>query len=157
MIENFKLILITCLIACLCACSNNEMTEDDEIRQYIETGKMAAENKNHSDLGELIADGYIDDKGFTKTKIVKMIRAYFFMHSNIHLLIKIDDIIFLKENEAFVNLHVAMAGKVIADVNALTSLRARIYKFDLQLIKSEDEEWLLKQAKWKKTQLNNML
>jgi len=45
-----------------------------------------------------------------------------------------------------VRLHVAMAGTVISDVNALSSLSARVYRFELQLVKQE--EWLLRYASW---------
>jgi hypothetical protein len=67
-------------------------------------------------------------------------------HKNIHLFTRIDEIELLTENEAIVRLHVAMAGRVISDVDALSALRAQIYRFELQLARQGD--WLLRQAAW---------
>jgi hypothetical protein len=39
-----------------------------------------------------------------------------------------------------------MAGTAISDVNALASLRAQVYSFELQLVKQGD--WLLRHAIW---------
>jgi len=64
-----------------------------------------------------------------------MARGYFFTHKNIHLFTQIESIHFLNDKSAFVTVHVAMAGAVITDINALSRLSARIYKFELQLIK----------------------
>ena len=46
----------------------------------------------------------------------------------------------LSANQASVSLYVAMASTVISDVSALSSLSARIYRFELQLVKQDD--WL---------------
>jgi hypothetical protein len=40
-----------------------------------------------------------------------------------------------------------MAGSVISGVDAISSLRAQIYQFELQLIKEDD--WLLHHASWR--------
>jgi len=128
------------------ACSDDELSKEDEIKQYIESGVEAAEDRSANDLSELVDEGYLDEKSLDKTQLTKLLRLYFFRHKNIYLFTKIDEIDFLAENEALVTLHVAMAGSVISDVNALTSLRAKIYQFELYLVKQE--EWLLQQAKW---------
>jgi hypothetical protein len=128
------------------ACSEDALSPEDEIRQFIEAGVEAGENRSVDDLSELIHPDYLDQRGFNRTQIGKLLRAYFFRHKNIHLFTRIDEIELLTENEASVSLHVAMAGTVISDVNALSSLSARIYRFELQLFKQE--EWLLRHASW---------
>jgi hypothetical protein len=75
-----------------------------------------------------------------------LLRAYFFRHKSLHLFVRTDSIEMLSANQASVSLHVAMAGTVISDVSALTSLSARIYRFELQLVKQGD--WLLRHASW---------
>lgn len=138
----------------LLSCSNTKLTPQDEIRQYIEKGVEAAENRSASDLSGLIHDSYSDHKGLGKIQMVKLLRVYFFRHKNIYLFTKIRDITLHSDNEATVTLHVAMAGSVIADASVLSSLRARMYKFELQLIKQE--EWLLQQAKWQVASMPDM-
>jgi len=140
---------------CITACSDEATSPENEIKQYIESGKLATEKRSHSDLANLIDESYKDHRGWNRLDIKKIARAYFFTHKNIHLLTKIDSIDFQNENSAFVVLHVAMAGNVITDLNSLTSLRARIYKFELQLIKND--VWLLQQAKWQTANIKDML
>jgi len=150
----FLSFLIIILVS-ITACSDEKTSPEDEIKSYINSGKLAAERRSSSDLADLIDKNYRDQRGWNKQKVKKIARAYFFTHKNINLLTKIDSIDFQSNNSAFVVLHVAMAGNVITDVNSLTSLRARIYKFELQLIK--DEVWLLQQAKWKPAKIKDIL
>ncbi len=149
------LILIPLYFIFLISCSNEILSPEDEIKQYIKSGKLAAENRSHSDLANLISEQYQDQRGWDKKQIKNMARAYFLMHQNIHLLTKINSIDFQDKNSAFVVLHVAMAGTAISDAAAITMLRAKVYKFELQLIKNET--WLLKQAKWKQASIRDML
>lgn len=140
---------------CITSCSDEVTSPEEEIKQYIKSGKLATEERNHSELADLIDERYKDQRDWNKLDIKKVARAYFFTHKNIHLLTKIDSIDFQNKNSAFVVLHVAMAGNVITDLNSLSSLRARIYKFELQLIKND--VWLLQQAKWETANIKDML
>ncbi len=128
------------------ACSDSADSPEDEIRQYIEAGVQAAENRSVDEASELIHPDYHDQKGYNRTQLGKLLRVYFFRHKSIHLFTRIDEIEMLTENEANVRLHVAMAGTVISGVDALSRLSARIYRFELQLFKQE--EWLLRHASW---------
>jgi hypothetical protein len=128
------------------SCSDNAVSSQDEIRAYIDSGVNAAESRDMDAMAELMHGDYSDQKGYNKKQLTGLLRGYFFRHKNIHLFTKIDSIELLAENEAIVRMHVAMAGSVIADVDALAALRARIYRFELQLIKQD--EWLLTYAVW---------
>ena len=71
------------------------------------------------------------------------------------MFIKIDDILLQDDKTASVSLYAAMAGTVISDLSMLSSLRAQVYRFDLQLIKSDS--WLINQAKWQRSSLKDMI
>ncbi len=128
------------------ACSDNAESPEKEIRRFIDAGISAAENRSIDELGNLMHENYLDQKGYSKKQLGSLLRAYFLRHKNIHLLTKIDSIEILADNQAAVRMHVAMAGSVISDVVALSALRARIYRFELQLVKQDD--WLLRHAVW---------
>ena len=147
--------LLIFIFVCITACSDETTSPEEEIKQYIKKGKLAAEKRSHSELADLIDESYKDQRGWSRLDIKKVTRAYFFTHKNIHLLTKLDSIDLQSDSSAFVVLHVAMAGNVITDLNSLSSLRARIYKFELQLIKND--VWLLQQARWKTANLKDML
>ena len=128
------------------ACSDNAELPEDEIRHFIDAGASAAENRRLDELGDLMHENFQDRKGNNKKQLGSLLRVYFLRHKNIHLLTKIDSIELLADNEATVRLQVAMAGSVIADVDAISALRARIYRFELQLVKQD--VWLLRHAVW---------
>ena len=150
-------IILCCYLSILIlatGCSDSVLSPEDEIKQFIETGVEAAEDRSSSDLAELVFSGYKDEKGYGKKQIEKLSKLYFFRHKNIYLLTKIDEIEFVAANEAWVTLHIAMAGSVISDASLLSGLRAQIYKFELLLIK--DEKWLLHQADWQRASIGDM-
>jgi len=128
------------------ACSDDGSAED-QIRHLIDNAVRAAEDRSVDGLSELMHADFIDQQGNNRKQLSKLLRLYFFRHKNIHLFTRMDSIEMLSANQASVSLHVAMAGTVISDVNALSSLSARIYRFELQLVKQDD--WLLRHASWK--------
>ena len=143
-----------CLVFCLLwavlllhACSDTVQSPEDEIRQFVESGVEAAENRDLDDLSDLIDGNYLDQKGYRKKQLEGLLRAYFFRHKNFYLFTKIEEIDLFAENQATVLLYVAMAGSVISDVDAMAALRAQIYRFELQL--TREDGWLLQHASWR--------
>jgi len=127
------------------ACSDDGSAED-QIRQLIYNAVQAAEDRSVDGPSELMHADFIDQQGNNRKQLSKLLRLYFFRHKNIHLFTRVDSIEMLSDNQASVSLHVAMAGTVISDVDALSSLSARIYRFELRLIRQDD--WLLRHASW---------
>ncbi len=138
----------------LLSCSDKELSPEDEIKLYIATAVEAAENRSAADVADLIHHNYSDHNNLDKIQIEKLLRVYFFRHKNIFLFTKNVEINMLSDSEANVSLNVAMAGSVISSVSMLSSLRARIYKFELELVKQD--KWLLQSAKWQPAGLSDM-
>jgi hypothetical protein len=154
MFSQLQLYCFICLFVMLGACSDKPLSREEQVKQFIDKGINAAEDRSHRDLGELIDEGYLDQKGLNKTQLIKLSKLYFFRHKNIFLFTKIDEIDFVTENEAAVSLHVAMAGSTISSASALLNLRARIYRFELELVKKDG--WLLRDASWSPASMTDM-
>lgn len=157
MLKVFKytaLSLILSLTLLLQACSDEVLSREDEIALTIDAAIEAAENRSISDFSDLIDENYLDEKGFKKNQLIKLIGLYFFRNKKIFLFGKLGEIEFPAENEALITLHVAMAGSAISDITALTSLRASMHQFDLELIKRD--EWLLRSATWHPASIGDM-
>jgi hypothetical protein len=137
-------ILITLLII---SCHKQTTSPEDEIRQFIASGIEYAEQRNSGDLKDMIRNNYSDQKGYDKKQLVSLMRIYFLRNKSIYLLYKIKDIKITGNQNATVQLYVAMAGKQVSDITLLSNYRASIYRFELQLIKPDDE-WLLERARW---------
>ena len=150
-----KFLIPVVLTVLLAACTDKPLSPEDEIRQYIETGIEAAENRNTGDLADMVDEHYQDQNGLNKAKLKSMLRFYFLRHKNIFLFKKIEKIDFPSEQEAEVTLYVAMAGSAISDASLLSSLRARVYYFEMELVKPDDE-WLLKSARWQRASPGDM-
>lgn len=141
-----RVLLLICFAMLAIGCSDTNSPEA-EIRAFIASAVEAAESRDSADLAAMIHPDYQDAKGYNRKQLGSLLRAYFFRHKNIHLFDRIGEIELLTDNQAQVRMHVAMAGSVIADIDALSSLRAQIYAFELTLVKQD--EWLLRQASWR--------
>ncbi len=145
-------VLLTVL---LCACNNQTVSPEDEIRQFIASGIEAAEQRKSSVLKDMVHKNYSDHRGYNKQQLAGLIRIYFLRNKSIYLLSKIKDIQISGNQNAQVQLYVAMAGKQISDITLLSNYRAGIYRFDLQLIKPDDE-WFVESAKWARASAADM-
>ncbi len=148
-----KLVLLW-ILGLLVACSDDVLSPEDEIRLFIEQGIEAAEERQVGELSDRLHPGYQDSRGNRAQQITQLLRAYFFRHRNIHLFTRIGSIELVDANTAIVKMHVAMAGSVIADVDALAALRAQIYAFELHLHKNET--WLLQSARWNRASVTDL-
>jgi hypothetical protein len=142
-----SVLLLLLLSLMITACSKEPGSAEDEIRQFIDSGIHAAENRNSSDLADMIRENYSDRQGHNKKQLTSLIRIYFLRNKSIYLFSKIKNIQISGNQNARVELYIAMAGKQISDITLLSNYRASIYYFELQLIKPDDE-WLLEQASW---------
>ena len=136
------------------ACSDSAGTPEEAVRALVASAADAAERRSTDDLVELVRDDYLDQQGYNKKQVGGLLRAYFFQNRNIYLFTRIDEIEWLGEERATVDLHVAMAGSAISDIEALASLRARIYRFRLELVKQG--EWQVQHASWEPASLLDM-
>jgi hypothetical protein len=146
-----RLLLLLWVGGLLLGCSGGTNSPEDEIRNFIAGAVEAAERRSSADLTQMIHDSYLDQRGYNKQQVRSLLRVYFLRHKNIHLFTRIGEIELLGDNQATAWLHVAMAGSVISDIDAISALRARIYGFELRLVKQD--EWLLQHASWKPASL----
>jgi hypothetical protein len=144
---SFHVFCLVWSVILLQACSESAESPEDAIRVFIEAGVEAAESRSLDAMNDLLHTNYLDQKGYNKKRLGGLLRVYFFRHKELYLFTKIEEIDLLTENAAIVRLYVAMAGSVISDVDAISSLRAQVYQFELQLIKEND--WLLHHASWR--------
>jgi hypothetical protein len=137
---------IALLIALTSGCSEPAKSPEDEIREFIAAGVAAAEDRDAGTLKDMVTRDYRDRRGYDREQIGKLLRLYFFRHKNIHLFYKIREINLIGREEARVTLHAAMAGQAITSPSLLSSLRARIYRFELDIVK--DDVWRVRGGEW---------
>lgn len=141
-----RVLLLLSLTLPILSCSQDAESPESQIRRFIAAGIEAAENRNGEALQDMLHISYRDERGYDRKRLAGWLRVYLLRHKNIHLFSKIDRIEVINDSQARVSMHVAMAGSVIASADALASLRARIYRFELDLVRQP--EWQLQHASW---------
>ena len=141
--DSVRYLIISLLLIQLTACGGDPNDPEAEVRAWIAQGEAAAEEKDRSELLDMISETYTDARGNSHESIGDMLRVYFFRQQSIALLTSIDDITLMGDTAAMVNLTVGMAGTGSGRIG----LDADAYRFEFELEKPDDE-WLLIGARW---------
>ncbi len=141
-------LLLICITVIFSACSKEDNSPEQQIQRFVVAGEEAAEQRDLSSIKKLIADTYSDAGKRNKKDIVRVTAGYFLRHKNIHLFTRIGELTFPVEGKAQVQLFVAMAGSPVTDLETLMSLQADLYRFDMVLLR-HDNEWLLTDVAWR--------
>jgi len=131
------------------ACSQNSDSPSDQIRAYIAAGEVATQARDTLAIRSMIAENYLDERGWKQQNIVSLVAGYFFRHKNIHTLTRIKNLTFPQPEHANLVLLVGLAGDPIGDFEHLLALRATIHLFDMQLVRQAGE-WQLVSAQWRR-------
>ena len=132
----------------LFACGRGD-TPEEQIRQYVEAGEIAAEARDSGDIKQLISEKYADKHGRTRRDSVAIAARYFFSQKNIHIFTRISELSFPEEDKATLYVYVAMSGQNVSDLDTLLNMQADLYRFDIELIR-EEKEWKMITADWRR-------
>ena len=130
------------------SCGNQE-TPEDQVKQFVAAGEEAVEARNVLEVKKLISGKYSDAKGRTRQDLVAVSARYILSNKNIHVLTRIGELNFPSEDQAILQLYVAMTGQNVSDLDALLNMQSDLYLFDLELVR-EDKEWKLSKADWRR-------
>ena len=130
----------------LIACELDRQTPEEQIESLIEVAIDAAENRDLGDLMQHLRPDYLDQKGYQKAQMEKLLRLYFFRHKRIYIWSKVKQIELLSASQANAVLYLAMAGGTITDASMLAGVRASIYEVKLDLVK--DDRWRVQRSSW---------
>jgi len=138
-----KLGLSLALLIFLAACGGPKTGAEEQLTEWVNAAKEAAEAKQRSTLVEMISPAYEDLKGYDRDDIENMLRAYFFRQNNIKLITTINEVRLFAGSAAEIDLTVAMAGTN----DGILGFSADAYKFQLELVLDGDD-WRLISARW---------
>jgi hypothetical protein len=94
--------------------------------------------------------------GNDRQAIVRLLTYHFLRNQSIHLLTRVASIEIPEPERASVTVYVAMAGRPIPDVDAMTQLRADLYRFDFAL-EDVEERWQVERAAWRPAEARDFL
>jgi len=135
------------LLLSLSGCDTADSPER-RIREMIEAGELAVESRSAGDVMALISNDYRDDNGRGRDQLLQLLGIYFYRHRSIHLLVQVQAIELTGEGRARAAVYVAMAGRPVSDAESLLTLRADLYRFDLNLEELKGV-WLVTSSRWR--------
>lgn len=147
---SFLRVTILGLALWLGGCSETQ-TPEARLRALIESAEQAAENKEGRVLRGYISDAYRDVDGRDRRMVDGILRLVLLRHESIHLLTRISEIAIPQPTRARAIVYVAMAGRPIAGPAQLASLRASLYRFELEFI-DEGGAWRVASAAWRRAE-----
>jgi hypothetical protein len=138
------------------ACSPQPESAEAQIRALLAEMELAAEEKDLRPLKAVVSEQYSDELGNDRQAIVGLLTYHFLRNQSIHLLTRVAAIELPEPERASVTTYVAMAGRPIPDANALTQLRANLYRFDFAL-EISGKRWQVTRAAWRPAEARDFL
>ncbi|MCP3867724.1 MAG: hypothetical protein GY703_06435 [Gammaproteobacteria bacterium] len=152
-----KLILLITLLSIqsLVGCSDSD-TSEQQIRQLIDDAEAAVENKSLMDAKGLISEQYRDARKRTRRDLIRLLAGVFLRNESIYLRVQINDIALDGADRADAVVYAAMAGRPLDETMGLLSLRADLYRFDLEFL-MEDGVWQIIGGRWRQAKTSDFV
>lgn len=141
--NTLRLFLLALVASLLLGCGDPPTEPEEAVRAWVAEGHGLAEDKNRSDLMEMVSSAYSDARGNNRADIENMFRFYFLRANGIALLPKIDEVRIFGDTAAEIDLTVGMA----ATNDGVLGFSADAYHFELELVRDGDD-WLLISGRW---------
>lgn len=136
-------------ITALSGCGSDPKTPEEQIRALIETGEIAVEARDLSEVTALISSQYLDERGLDRRAVSRLIAGQFLTHQSIHLLVQTDEVRLVAPERAEALIYVAMSGAKLDEPGELLGLRADLFRFDLEFEK-EEGSWRVTGGRWRR-------
>jgi hypothetical protein len=127
------------------------------VRAVIDAIEQAAETRSLDGVAEHVADDYSDTWHDSRRAALRSLLVYFQGHQNIHLLTRISDIrLSDDQSSALVTVYVGMAGRPVESAEALLTVNAELYRFDVELQRDGDS-YRVMTARWRRASVEDFI
>jgi hypothetical protein len=146
-------ILAALLSMVLAACGAPEASPEQEVRDLLSAVVEAAEARSVREVGGFVHEHYSDRRHPDKAAAMRSLYAYLARHRGIHLFHLTKDVGVSPDGTgAQAVVYVAMTGVPIDSVETLVSLKADLYRFDVDLV-LDDGSWRVRHTRWRRADL----
>ena len=147
-------LLLVPLILLQAGCGGPEVSPEQRVRDLIDQGEAAAEQRSIGFFADRIADEFESKDGMGRRELVRLLQGYFLRHQSIHLLVKTESV----KNEGgriHALVYAGMAGSPVEGFEQLLAMRAGLYRFELEF--SGDDEPMLLNARWRRAEVDEVV
>ena len=139
------------LIALLSGCGQESSTPEQQIRERIDALVEAIEARDKLAVAGFVHAAYADARHRDKRSALGSLLGYMLRHRSIHLFTLVRSIEFIDGDQpARATVFVAMTGVPVNSLETLISLKADLYRFDLQWL--NDDNWQIRSAAWQRAE-----
>jgi hypothetical protein len=123
-------------------------TDEEQIQELMKQASQHIENKEISNLMDLLSNDYTDFRGRDKNQTKDMVQTYFreFRGIVVHLLSTQIDGIDL--DKASIRSDAAISSGAVQALRKLVPVSTDNYRFQIELIKTQDR-WMIHYAEWR--------
>ena len=101
-----KFLLTLMLVFTVLGCGARS-SDEERVRELFATAEKAAEERDSSDLLDLVGDDYTDAQGLDKTSLASYLRGWLLAHPTVELLVNVESLEFPAEGLAQAELTIA--------------------------------------------------
>ncbi len=139
------------LIAC-----GDESTPEEQVRATIDGMAEAVEARSVQRSADYLHDDYSDQWHPNRRAAVQSLFGYLRGHSDIHLFTLVRSIDVSEPGDsATAIVFVATAGVPVESLDALVSIKADLYRFDIEVVPA-DEHWQVAKARWARADISDL-
>ena len=131
------------------ACGRDATPPEERIRAVLAALESGAEAKNAGAMKEHVSETYADAHGNDKRAIAQLVAFHLLRNQSVYLLTRVRAVAVEAPGKGRAEVLVAMAGTPIDGPEALLSLRADLYRFDLEFAEEADGAWRIRSAEWR--------
>jgi hypothetical protein len=141
----------------LTACAGEPESPESRVRAVLDAMQLAVEERSLQDVAALLHPAYSDQRHAGKREAMASLLAYLRRHRQFHLFTLVDELhVGSDGRSARVAVFVAMGGVPFESLDSVLSLRADLYRFDIDLL-LEDGDWLLYKGAWQRVRAEDIL
>ena len=141
-------LLVVCLT--LAACSGDQTSAEDRVRALIDTVEQSVEAGSVRKAVHLLHADYKDPRHTGRQAAGRTLIGITQRHRNIHLFTLTKTVeLTPQQDSATAVVFVAMTGIPVESVEALISVKADLYRFELALVE-EEGEWRILSSRWQR-------
>lgn len=138
------------LAVALAACSGDPASPQQQIRAVVSALEEAIESRDLADAADYLHADYQDALHKGRGAAMRTLFGYSRRHSTIHLFTLVRSVdVAADGGRADAVVLVAMTGVPAESVDALVSLKADLYRFDVELVR-DDGRWVVMHSRWER-------
>jgi len=130
----FTILLIVLFLTVLSCSTEQKLTKEQLLRQSIKELEIRFEERKLGQIVEYVSVSYQDEQGRDLKDIKQVIQLQLMRHKSLYVFSSINEINWIDDSNADVQITTAMAGKPIKSASILTSIRADMVKFDVRFV-----------------------